>query len=99
MVISAIGQEDRGVLATCQEVRGVLATCQEVRVVLAIRQEDRDVSGIGQEARDVTNTHAKKGGFEIVFYNLMFGEELGNLISVALRLRNDMIMINIILMF
>jgi translation initiation factor 3 subunit I len=31
----------------------------------------------GQEARDVTNTHAKKGGFEIVFYNLMFGEELG----------------------
>ena len=25
MVISAIGQEDRGVLATCQDVRGVIA--------------------------------------------------------------------------
>jgi translation initiation factor 3 subunit I len=31
----------------------------------------------GQESRDVTTTHAKKGGFEILFYNLMFGEELG----------------------
>jgi len=31
----------------------------------------------GQESRDVTTTHAKKGGFDILFYNLMFGEELG----------------------
>jgi translation initiation factor 3 subunit I len=31
----------------------------------------------GQEARDVTTTHAKKGGFEVIFHNLMFGEELG----------------------
>jgi translation initiation factor 3 subunit I len=31
----------------------------------------------GQESRDVTTTHAKKGGFELLFYNLMYGEELG----------------------
>jgi translation initiation factor 3 subunit I len=31
----------------------------------------------GQESRDVTTTHAKKGGFDILFYNAMFGEELG----------------------
>lgn len=31
----------------------------------------------GQESRDVTTTHAKKGGFEVLFYNMMFGEELG----------------------
>lgn len=31
----------------------------------------------GQESRDVTTTHAKKGGFEILFYNMMYGEELG----------------------
>lgn len=31
----------------------------------------------GQESRDVTTTHAKKGGFELLFYNIMYGEELG----------------------
>jgi translation initiation factor 3 subunit I len=31
----------------------------------------------GQESRDVTTTHAKKGGFEVLFYNVMYGEELG----------------------
>lgn len=31
----------------------------------------------GQESRDVTTTHAKKGGFELLFYNVMYGEELG----------------------
>jgi translation initiation factor 3 subunit I len=31
----------------------------------------------GQESRDVTTTHAKKGGFEVIFFNLMYGEELG----------------------
>jgi translation initiation factor 3 subunit I len=35
------------------------------------------ILGGGQESRDVTTTHAKKGGFEILFYNLMYGEELG----------------------
>jgi len=33
----------------------------------------------GQESRDVTTTHAKKGGFELLFYNVMYGEELGAL--------------------
>jgi translation initiation factor 3 subunit I len=31
----------------------------------------------GQESRDVTTTHAKKGGFELLIYNVMYGEELG----------------------
>ena len=31
----------------------------------------------GQESRDVTTTHAKKGGFELLFYNIMHGKELG----------------------
>jgi len=31
----------------------------------------------GQESRDVTTTHAKKGGFEVIFHNLMYGEEIG----------------------
>jgi translation initiation factor 3 subunit I len=31
----------------------------------------------GQESRDVTTTHSKKGGFELLFYNVMYGEELG----------------------
>jgi len=31
----------------------------------------------GQESRDVTTTHAKKGGFELLIYNIMYGEELG----------------------
>jgi translation initiation factor 3 subunit I len=31
----------------------------------------------GQESRDVTTTHAKKGGFEVLIYNIMYGEELG----------------------
>jgi translation initiation factor 3 subunit I len=31
----------------------------------------------GQESRDVTTTHAKKGGFEILIYNIMYGDELG----------------------
>ncbi len=31
----------------------------------------------GQESRDVTTTHAKKGGFETIFHNLMYGEEIG----------------------
>jgi translation initiation factor 3 subunit I len=31
----------------------------------------------GQESRDVTTTHSKKGGFELLFYNIMYGEEIG----------------------
>ena len=31
----------------------------------------------GQESREVTTTHAKKGGFELLIYNMMFGNELG----------------------
>lgn len=31
----------------------------------------------GQESRDVTTTHAKKGGFDILIYNIMFGTEVG----------------------
>jgi translation initiation factor 3 subunit I len=31
----------------------------------------------GQESRDVTTTHAKKGGFELLIYNIMYGDELG----------------------
>jgi translation initiation factor 3 subunit I len=31
----------------------------------------------GQESRDVTTTHAKKGGFELLIYHMMFGKELG----------------------
>jgi translation initiation factor 3 subunit I len=31
----------------------------------------------GQESREVTTTHAKKGGFELLIYNVMYGEELG----------------------
>jgi translation initiation factor 3 subunit I len=31
----------------------------------------------GQESRDVTTTHAKKGGFELLIYNIMYAEELG----------------------
>jgi translation initiation factor 3 subunit I len=31
----------------------------------------------GQESKDVTTTHASEGGFEILFYNMMYGEEIG----------------------
>lgn len=31
----------------------------------------------GQESREVTTTHAKKGGFELLIYNIMFGKEIG----------------------
>ena len=31
----------------------------------------------GQESREVTTTHAKKGGFECLIYNIIFGTELG----------------------
>lgn len=31
----------------------------------------------GQEARDVTTTKTKKGGFDLLIYDCMFGEELG----------------------
>ena len=31
----------------------------------------------GQESREVTTTHAKKGGFELLIYNIMYAEELG----------------------
>ena len=31
----------------------------------------------GQESRDVTTTHAKKGGFETLIYDCMYGVELG----------------------
>jgi len=31
----------------------------------------------GQESREVTTTHAKKGGFELLLYNIMYGDELG----------------------
>lgn len=33
--------------------------------------------GGGQESRDVTTTHAKKGGFEALIYDCMYGVELG----------------------
>lgn len=32
----------------------------------------------GQEARDVTTSHAKKGGFDILIYSLLYGNELGS---------------------
>lgn len=31
----------------------------------------------GQEARNVTTTTSREGGFEILIYNLMYGEEIG----------------------
>ena len=31
----------------------------------------------GQESKDVTTTHASEGGFEVLFYNMMYGEEIG----------------------
>ena len=31
----------------------------------------------GQESREVTTTHAKKGGFELLIFNIMFGKEIG----------------------
>jgi len=31
----------------------------------------------GQESRDVTTTTSREGGFEILLYNMMFGEEYG----------------------
>ena len=31
----------------------------------------------GQESREVTTTHSKKGGFDLLFYNIMYGEEIG----------------------
>jgi translation initiation factor 3 subunit I len=31
----------------------------------------------GQESRNVTTTHAREGGFDVLFYNIMYGEELG----------------------
>ena len=31
----------------------------------------------GQESRDVTTSHANKGGFELLIYDLLFGKELG----------------------
>jgi len=31
----------------------------------------------GQDAQKVTTTHKEEGGFELIFYNLMHGEEMG----------------------
>ena len=31
----------------------------------------------GQESREVTTTHAKKGGFELLIFDIMFGKEIG----------------------
>jgi translation initiation factor 3 subunit I len=35
------------------------------------------IIGGGQESKDVTTTHAKKGGFETLIYNVVYGDELG----------------------
>ena len=35
----------------------------------------------GQESRDVTTTASKKGGFETLIYDCMFGEELGAILG------------------
>lgn len=35
----------------------------------------------GQESRDVTTTHAKKGGFETLIYDCMYGVELGAILG------------------
>jgi translation initiation factor 3 subunit I len=48
----------------------------------------------GQESRDVTTTHAKKGGFECLIYNIIDGTELGAILGHfgpinALAITND----------
>ena len=39
------------------------------------------IVGGGQDARDVTNTDSRKGGFEMIIYNIMYGTELGSVLS------------------
>jgi len=56
-------------------------TCQ-ISPLFGLKSSDEDgkyhavVAG-GQEARNVTNTTSREGGFEILIYNLMYGEEIG----------------------
>lgn len=58
-----------------------LNTCK-ISPLFGLKDSDDDgkyhavVAG-GQESRNVTNTTSREGGFEILIYNLMYGEEIG----------------------